>query len=629
MQLVRQKGNSRSLLSLVNWRGEGLRAAKELTNREIHAPAVSAFRWWARRPHNVMGALLDAAAARYGKNLTVSDPFSGGGTVTFEAVRRGLKAYAQDLYPWPARGLAAALSACHASELQAGIDEVLALLLPLRESYKNPDGAELSHILRVRVSQCLGCTGSVYEFPNALVSLASRSQKSKDAYFGCRRCGHLTVRNRTVGSFTCGGCGVRCFVDRLTQGCPHCRHTGLKPERWHAVLVQELKLVRSQLKAVLRIPREGDPVNQNPKGVSPIVLPAIPAGKETKRLRENGFVHWHELYTHRQAEVLQRGIEAIAQLDCDAAVRDRLAFSLLGAAEMPAFLSRWDRFNLKPFEGMANHRYTTTTLAVESNLLSPVGRGTLPRRFKAAATVLDWLIDSRATPPKVVGTTSCRRGRKRTDWDVLISTGSSVNQDLRDASVSVVITDPPYFDDVQYGELARLFHAWLAVYDPSIVVDEHAEAVPNSIRGTSADDYRRNIAACLRESRRTLMEDGRLVLTFHNKSLVAWRALCGAIADAGFQVSALAAVLAENSADHCKRTVNAMLHDLVIECEPAARRSDDVPFMAFKPKTLAEKNLLAVGLAMAECVRSGDPDSLKASYLEHLTVLGASKRLIE
>jgi len=93
-----QRTNSgESLLFSVNWRDLGRTAQRELHNREIHAPVVSAYRWWARRPHSVMGAILDAAVDRFGPSITVSDPFCGGGTVTFEATRRGLKTYAQDL----------------------------------------------------------------------------------------------------------------------------------------------------------------------------------------------------------------------------------------------------------------------------------------------------------------------------------------------------------------------------------------------------------------------------------------------------------------------------------------------------------------------------------------------------
>ncbi len=617
-----------SLLSRVNWRGLGRRTAKELSNREIHAPVVSSYRWWARRPHSVMGALLDAAVAEYGETLTVADPFSGGGTVTFEAARRGLKAYAQDLYPWPARGLASALSSCRAEDLEQASRKVLKALEPLRAQYRTSEGAELSHVLRVRTADCASCGNHCYEFPHALVSVTSRSLKDREAYFGCRLCGDVTLRNRNVATFSCDGCKVRWpVVD--APGCPHCAHDELIPRGWHPVLVQELVPHGRQFRAVLRKVRKDDPVDfEAASAVSSELALPIPQGKETKRLLDNGFACWADLYTRRQAEALAKALTAVRSLDVDSAIRDRLAFCILGAAEMPAFLSRWDRFNLKPFEGMANHRYTQSTLAVESNLLSPVGRGTLPRRLEAAAQALNWLIEAQSTLPRVVTTETGRKGRKRTDWDVLVTTGSSVRQELRDQSVSVVITDPPYFDDVQYGELARLFHTWLRIYDPSVVVDESKEAVPNSTRGVTAGDYEQTIAACLAESRRTLTADGRLVLTFHNKKLAAWRALAGAIGKAGFVVSSLAAVLAENHADHCKRNVNAMLHDLVIECVPAGKDAPASPQLVFKPKSVAEKNLAAIGLALAECVTSRRPDELPSGYFGRLEAFGTKTRLI-
>ena len=618
------------LLPYVDWRGVSARAEKELSNREVHAPVVSTYRWWARRPHSVMGALLDAAVSRFGAGLVVSDPFSGGGTVTFEAARRGLKTYAQDLYPWPARGLAAALGTCSPDEMRLASATVLAALQAKRHAYATSSGAELSHVLRVRTSTCTSCAKTTYEFPNALVSVTSRSVVSTDAYFGCRRCGQVTLGAKGDKTITCGSCGGCIDVDAAVAGCVHCAQGMLQPSGWKAVLAQELTQDVARLRAKLRPIQVGDPVDFEPAAEVHANLSAdIPRGKETNRLLSSGFSVWGDLYTDRQADVLVAALEAIASLEASNAVKDRLAFATLGAAEMPALLSRWDRFHLKPFEGMANHRYAQTSLVVECNLLSPVGRGTIPRRLEAATNALDWLIASREHPPRVVTTTPNARGRRRTDWDVLVTTGSSTKQALQTGSVNVVITDPPYFDDVQYGELARLFHVWLSIYDPHIVVDEAKEAVPNSTRGTSAEDYEQIIAACLRESRRTLATDGRLVLTFHNKKVAAWRALTGAISAAGFQVAALAAVLSENRADHCKRTVNAMLHDLVIECVPRGPGAAAATVLAFKPKSTAEKNLAAMGKALAECVASGDAGNLGAAYARHLAALSASEQLIE
>ena len=218
-----------SLLSRVNWRALGRRAAKELINRETHAPVVSSYRWWARRPHSIMGALLDAAVLEYGETLIVADPFSGGGTVTFEAARRGLKAYAQDLYPWPARGLASALSSCDADVLASASQQILQTLEPLRRAYQTTTGAELCHVLRVRTADCVACNGRVYEYPHVLVSVASRSIADQKAYFGCRACGDVTLRDRGVASFRCKG--VPCLLE---NGVRSDWMSALRPQRLSA-----------------------------------------------------------------------------------------------------------------------------------------------------------------------------------------------------------------------------------------------------------------------------------------------------------------------------------------------------------------------------------------------------------
>lgn len=370
-----------SLLSAVKWRAVGAQAAREVSNREIHTPVVSTYRWWARRPHSVMGALLEAATEHYGPQLMVSDPFSGGGTVTFEAARRGLRVYAQDLYPWPSRGLATALSNCSPETLHQAKARVLHALQPLRSRYVTPTGAELSHVLRVRLMHCGICEQSVYAYPHQLVSVTSRNASDQKAYFGCRHCGHLTLRCRDAQSFTCEGCGVRHRHCSDYNGCPHCKHELLAPLGWQAVLVQEIEQGRGQPRTRLRPVRADDPVaftigTDSHQALRTPILPGI----ETKRLLDAGFETWGDLYTSRQADVIVQGLALINQGTESASIKDRLAFSILGAAEMPAFLSRWDRFHLKPFESMANHRYSQTLLSVESNLLSPVGRGTIPRR---------------------------------------------------------------------------------------------------------------------------------------------------------------------------------------------------------------------------------------------------------
>ena len=150
-----------------------------------------------------------------------------------------------------------------------------------------------------------------------------------------------------------------------------------------------------------------------------------------------------------------------------------------------------------------------------------------------------------------------------------MSAGSSERQRLADGTVDLVLTDPPYFDDVQYGELAALFLTWsraVGLLPSSVEVDLRSEAVVNSVRGTDLAGYRKLLTAIFRECRRTLKDDGRILLTFHNKDVRAWWALARALRSANLHVRTLAVSASENDADHFKRGRLGFTKDLVIEC---------------------------------------------------------------
>src|SRR5437868_6948438 len=112
------------ILSKIPWAELARQIRAETKNRECHQPLVSAYRWWARRPHALIAAILEAASEHLGNGAVVADPFSGGGTVAIEAVRRSLSVYAQDLNPWAAWGLRTSLTVVDPNEL-ASAGEVL------------------------------------------------------------------------------------------------------------------------------------------------------------------------------------------------------------------------------------------------------------------------------------------------------------------------------------------------------------------------------------------------------------------------------------------------------------------------------------------------------------------------
>src|ERR1700686_4190787 len=106
------------ILADVDWTALARKIRVETKNREVYQPLISVYRWWARRPHSLMGALIDAASPLIGKGAWIADPFSGGGTVAIEAARRGYQVYAQDINPWAAWGLRVSLTPVDPEELK-------------------------------------------------------------------------------------------------------------------------------------------------------------------------------------------------------------------------------------------------------------------------------------------------------------------------------------------------------------------------------------------------------------------------------------------------------------------------------------------------------------------------------
>jgi adenine-specific DNA methylase len=610
------------ILADVDWTALARKIRVETKNREVYQPLISVYRWWARRPHSLMGALIDAASPLIGKGACIADPFSGGGTVAIETARRGYRVYAQDINPWAAWGLKVSLTPVNPEELRAAgktfLEKLGQIHRDLYATRSRQHGTEtLAHAFRVHTGSCRHCECQVWFFPYAMLTLASRGTNERYAYFGCRKCGAVSrhrVQSKRQHCYRCGFLlhrGNHPTTYYAEDNCPHCRNPGALRDRkrahnWDLVLVQRLREADGRKKLVIELPTTRD---RETAEVPDLELPnslaqEIPVGIETSRLVRAGFSIWADLYPARQLHVLLSAAKTLGECAFPKPIRDRLALCIVGAAEMPGHLCRWDRFHPKVFEALSNHRYSFDGLAVEPNPLSPLGRGSLHRRIKSSIRAAEWLRDRIAADNVVayVRAAAGEIGSKRTS----IVQGSSERQLLGDGEASLVITDPPYFDSVQYGELAALFLTWMT----AIGIDVEAgrfnpcrEAVPNRVRKTNGSNYLDILKSIFRECGRTLAEEGRLILTYHSTNLRAWAALGTALASTGFRVVGLSVVSSENASDHSKRGTRAFTTDLLIEC---IKTDEPLPVQVVRlARTPEERELLHVGLAIAEAGTRG------------------------
>ncbi len=154
---------------------------------------------------------------------------------------------------------------------------------------------------------------------------------------------------------------------------------------------------------------------------------------------------------------------------------------------------------------------------------------------------------------------------------------------LPDGSVSVIVTDPPYYDNVMYAELSDFFYVWLKrtvghLYPEwfgAHLTDKDAEAVANPARfedlsksksKLAEQDYERKMEASFREAHRVLRDDGVLTVMFTHKQIEAWDTLATALIGAGFSVESSWPVHTEHRYSLHQAKKNAAKSTVLLTC---------------------------------------------------------------
>lgn len=173
--------------------------------------------------------------------------------------------------------------------------------------------------------------------------------------------------------------------------------------------------------------------------------------------------------------------------------------------------------------------------------------------------------------------------------------GSATELPLEDASVDAVVTDPPYYDNVMYGECSDYFYVWLKralrdswpEYTAQPLSDKEAEAVANpalfrdvathagrgrrregSVTAAELADrhYETLLARSFREAHRVLKPDGVLTVMFTHKRVDAWDTLGQALLDSGFAIHSSWPVHTEFEASLHQARKNAAASTIFLTC---------------------------------------------------------------
>jgi putative DNA methylase len=150
---------------------------------------------------------------------------------------------------------------------------------------------------------------------------------------------------------------------------------------------------------------------------------------------------------------------------------------------------------------------------------------------------------------------------------IALSCGDSSATGLSDRSADLVVTDPPFFDNVHYSELADFFYAWRHLDNG---VQPQSTRSGAEVQDSDAQNFAGKLQAVLRECHRVLKDDGLLVFTYHHSREEGWSSLASALLGAGFSVVNSHPVRAEMSVATPKAQAKEPIQlDIILVCRKA------------------------------------------------------------
>jgi len=619
-------------------------ALREKQIQQNYRPIIAVHKWFARRPGTLFRGLLLSEFAPAPlvnsfyeshsiKDVRIGDPFMGGGTPLLEANRMGCEVVGFDINPmayWIVKeeiehiDLDAYRQAAEA--LRSHLEAEIGPWYRSRCARCGSSAARVKYFLWVKVQACRGCGQKIDLFPGYLLAEDRRHPKN---VFVCPGCGELVESSSRNQPGDCPSCGSPVPsigpARRANFTCPSCSMENRYPS-------PEAGPPEHRLFAIEYFCPECKPGHQGrffkkPDGcdveaaeeaqrrwenMRPRFVPDddIPAGDETNRLHRWGYFKYRQMFNARQLVALELSCREIAK-QSDRRLRNALATNLSDLLRYQNMLCRYDPMALKSLDIFSVHGFPVGLVQCESNILGittgatgvNVGSGgwsNIAGKYLKAKAYCDSPFEIRHEGRRKI--TVSIRGEwigehsnavpRAADRKVSLACRNAARAVLPAASLDAVLTDPPYFGNVQYAELMDFCYVWLRALlgsDESAFAPESTrnteELTGNQSMGRGLEEFASGLSAVFQNMTRALKPGGPLAFTYHHNTIEAYLAAAVAILDAGLVCSASLPCPAEMGASiHISGTGSSIV-DTVFVC----RSTGSVPrkWIAQTPEELA------------------------------------------
>lgn len=574
-------------------------AEKESWRKEVHRPIYHVHKWWAKRLGSVFrGALLGCALPEDGRfeqefdrihdfsKFIVFDPFMGSGTTVGEAHKLGFTALGRDINPIAAESVRVALGTIRRKRLLEEFNTLNETIgREILDLYRSTDSdgnpCQVLYYFWVMRAACPACDQQTDLFSSYVLAKNAYPKKKPEIKVVCPSCGGINDSLHGSKLAQCVACNGE-FNPMVGNArgskatCSHCKtifsiqkavaaKKGPPKFRLYAKLVlrdngdkQYLAATDADIEAykycqeMLR--------REVKSGLIRLPETSLDDGYNTRQAIGYGFRQWREFFNARQLLALAWLERAISRID-DPSSKDALLALFSGVLEFNNMFASYKGEGTGAVRHMfAHHILKPERIPIEANIWgTPKSSGAFSTLFRSR---LLRAVDYKEKPAdkqligdnKIVVSKPLTRPLGTWPGDhppepgaVHLSCGDSSQTGLPDASVDFVVTDPPFFDNVHYSELADFFYAWQQLSPRGFIQESNSTRSKREVQDTEVEDFSRKLTAVLTECHRVLKDEGLLVFSYHHSRNEGWSSVAVALLAAGFRVVNAQPVKAEMS----------------------------------------------------------------------------------
>lgn len=344
----------------------------------------------------------------------------------------------------------------------------------------------------------------------------------------------------------------------------------------------------------------------------------LPYGFMTHHLQggvpNHGFTHWWMMFNPRELLVnalILRAIWTSGAAKIKSETREFVLGAFMQFIRCNTVLSIWHIRNNQISAALSNPNFHPKSTSLEPSVFSPVGDGSWHSAIGGLFDALDW----KSAPWELVSKDYIERLNKSMSCEIMgksekvypddCVTAASIYAcsatDLGkegDASLDLIITDPPFGGLLHYSELSDFFYVWLRLllkrsypdYFTAEYTPKSLEVVANRARELEDPEglYQRLLTECWREAHRVLKPGGILAFTFHHSEDEPWVAVLELLFDAGFYLESAYPIRSDETKGEGEFGSKKIEYDIIHVCRKRAEEPKAVSWARMRREVLQD-----------------------------------------